>query len=85
VVIDEIAAVPFAAWPLALLHTPPWWLWLAVFIAWRLADIVKPFPARRFESLPGGWGIVMDDLMSAVYVGVAFWAYFRIGWIQGAM
>jgi phosphatidylglycerophosphatase A len=81
VVIDEIAAVPLAAWPLALLDLRPWWLWLAVFIAWRIADVVKPFPARQLESLPGGWGIVMDDLMSATYVGLAFWGLIRMGWL----
>lgn len=73
VVIDEIAAVPLAAWPLALMAERPWWLWVAVFVVWRLADIVKPAPARQLEALPGGWGIVADDLMSAAYVGALFW------------
>jgi phosphatidylglycerophosphatase A len=81
VVIDEIAAVPLAAWPLALVEARTWWMWLAVFLAWRVADVVKPFPARQFEALPGGWGIVMDDLMSATYVGLVFWGLIRMGWI----
>jgi phosphatidylglycerophosphatase A len=33
-------------------------------------DIVKPFPARRLEDLPGGWGIMADDLMAGVYANV---------------
>jgi len=77
VVIDEIAAVPLAAWPLAL-TAQPWWMWGAVFVAWRLADIVKPAPARQLEALPGGWGIVADDLMSAAYVGGALWLALRL-------
>ncbi len=81
VVIDEIAAVPFAAWPMALLENRSWWVWLAVFIAWRISDVVKPYPAQRLEALPDGWGILADDLMSAVYVGLAFWGVVRLGWI----
>jgi phosphatidylglycerophosphatase A len=81
VVIDEIAAVPLAAWPMALLTDRPWWLWAAVFVAWRVADIVKPAPARQFEDLPGGWGVVCDDLMSALYVGGLFWIAVHFGWV----
>lgn len=78
VVIDEIAAIPLAAWPLILLSQRPWWLWVAVFVVWRIADIVKPPPARQLERLPGGWGIVADDLMSAAYVGGAVWVGLRL-------
>lgn len=80
VVIDEIAAVPLASWPLALLDHRPLWLWAAVFVAWRIADIIKPPPARQFEDFPGGWGIMADDLMAASYVGVAFWLAVHFGW-----
>jgi phosphatidylglycerophosphatase A len=41
------------------------------FILFRLADIVKPPPARQFERLPAGWGILMDDLMAGVYANIA--------------
>jgi phosphatidylglycerophosphatase A len=82
VVIDEIAAVPLAAWPIALMARPAWWIWAAVFVAWRIADIIKPPPARQFESLPGGWGVVADDLMSAAYVGAAFWLGLHLGWLR---
>lgn len=37
------------------------------FVVFRLLDIVKPWPARRFERLPGGFGVVADDAMAAVY------------------
>ena len=52
-----------------------WRYWLIVvavaFIAFRLFDIVKPFPARRLEKLPHGWGILADDLVAGVYANVA--------------
>ncbi|MBK7867322.1 MAG: phosphatidylglycerophosphatase A [Ignavibacteriales bacterium] len=34
---------------------------------WRLLDIVKPFPARNFEKLKGGLGVMADDIMSGIY------------------
>jgi phosphatidylglycerophosphatase A len=40
---------------------------LSSFVLFRLFDIIKPFPANRFERLPGGAGIVMDDVMAGVY------------------
>jgi phosphatidylglycerophosphatase A len=40
------------------------------FLMTRIFDIIKPFPAGQLESLPGGWGILMDDLMASVYSGV---------------
>ena len=37
------------------------------FLAFRLFDIVKPFPARQAERLPGGWGVMADDLVAGLY------------------
>jgi len=44
--------------------------WTGAFIAFlvfRLLDVVKPWPAGRFERLPGGLGVMADDGMAAVY------------------
>ncbi len=41
------------------------------FLLFRLFDIVKPVPCRKFESLPGYWGILCDDLMAGVYTRLA--------------
>src|SRR5262249_35551144 len=49
---------------------------LGAFLAFRFMDIVKPFPARRIQSVPGGWGVVLDDLVAGVYAGLAV----LIGW-----
>ncbi len=40
---------------------------VSAFILWRILDIIKPFPARLIEKLKGGWGIMFDDVMSAIY------------------
>jgi phosphatidylglycerophosphatase A len=39
----------------------------AGFLLFRVLDVVKPFPARRLEALPGGWGIMADDVMAGAY------------------
>ena len=49
-----------------------WWQWFLAFAVYRVADWAKPFPGRRLEHLPGGWGIVLDDVVSALYMG-ALW------------
>jgi len=59
-------------WPTALLG----------FVLFRVFDIVKPWPARRLEQLPGGWGILCDDLLAAVYAGIASLTCFKL-WFVG--
>jgi len=44
----------------------------AAFFLFRAFDIAKPFPIRRIERLPAGWGIVLDDVAAAVCAGIAF-------------
>jgi phosphatidylglycerophosphatase A len=78
VVIDEIASLPIAFWPLLHAHEPRWWVWLAAFGLYRAADVVKPWPARRFEELEGGTGIVADDVAAGAYAGLILlgWEHF---------
>ena len=40
------------------------------FLLFRILDVVKPYPARQLEGLPGGWGIMSDDLMAGVYANL---------------
>ena len=47
-----------------------WKYLLAGFVLFRLFDISKPFPCRRLEKLPGGWGIMADDWMAGIYAAV---------------
>jgi phosphatidylglycerophosphatase A len=63
VVIDEVAGmlITLAFLPVTMLGA------LVGFVVFRVLDVVKPWPSARFESLPGGWGVMADDGMAAVY------------------
>jgi phosphatidylglycerophosphatase A len=64
IVFDEIVGLLLAA---VLLPQNLWWL-LAAFVLFRLFDIVKPWPIRDLDHrLGGGLGIMLDDVMAAVY------------------
>lgn len=56
-----------------------WKSWVLAFCLFRLFDITKPFPVRRLESLPGGQGIVADDLGAGVYAALVL---FLAGWFN---
>jgi phosphatidylglycerophosphatase A len=47
-----------------------WFPVLSCFILFRVFDIAKPYPIKKVETLPSGWGIMMDDLVAAIYAGV---------------
>lgn len=67
VVIDEVAGQL-----VTLLFVTPTPLALVLgFLLFRVADVLKPFPARRLEDLPGGSGIMADDLAAGVYANLA--------------
>lgn len=53
------------------------WL-IPAFLLFRLFDIVKPFPANRSQSLPGGWGIMADDLIAGIYANLVLQVGMRI-------
>jgi phosphatidylglycerophosphatase A len=50
------------------------------FLIFRLLDIVKPYPARRFDNVRGGYGVMLDDVISAIYTNliVQLAVYLRI-------
>ena len=48
------------------------------FLIFRVLDVVKPWPARRLELLPGGFGVVLDDAMAGVYGNLLMWAAVRL-------
>ena len=47
-----------------------WSVLFAGFILFRLFDIWKPFPIRKLEKLPGGWGIMADDWLAGIYAAI---------------
>lgn len=63
VVIDEVAG----QWVTLLGSRFDWRAALLAFFLFRLFDITKPFPIRRLERLPVGWGIVFDDVAAGLY------------------
>ncbi|HID22024.1 MAG TPA: phosphatidylglycerophosphatase A [Planctomycetaceae bacterium] len=69
VVFDE-----FASLPVVFLFVPWDWRTAMIGFAWfRVFDILKPWPTRGLERLPGGWGIMADDLMAAFYAAAVTW------------
>lgn len=66
IVIDEIVGFQITMLPVAItgLH-----LCLA-FVLFRIFDIWKPFPVNKLQDLPGGWGVVLDDVGAGIYASV---------------
>jgi phosphatidylglycerophosphatase A len=66
IVIDEVAgALLTVAWMGS--GVDPLKLAVAGFLVFRVLDVVKPPPAYQLQSLPRGWGVMMDDIMAAIY------------------
>jgi phosphatidylglycerophosphatase A len=79
VVLDEIVATPLAFLGVGFAS---WQIVLGGWLLFRLFDIWKPGPVRVAEKLPGGWGIVADDLAAALLACVTLNAYL---WIDGVV
>ena len=63
IIIDEIAG-----FFVAMFLLPFEWVWVgAAFFVFRFFDVLKPWPVRWLERLPGGFGVVCDDLAAGVY------------------
>lgn len=66
VVIDEVVGIQ-----IVLVGSEPTLYGVAAaFLLFRVFDVWKPFPIDRLQSLPGGWGIVADDVLAGVYTRV---------------
>lgn len=70
VVIDEVAGQFIALIPVPFMLGTAWWAAMLAFILFRFFDIVKPYPARRMESLQGGLGIMADDIVAGIYAAI---------------
>ena len=75
IVIDEVVGLWLAVLiPLTLIPLPielRWWVLLGALALFRIFDIAKPWPVSLLErSLPGGWGVVADDLMAGAMAGL---------------
>lgn len=78
IVIDEVAGFYLA---MLLLPAGGWWL-LAGFAAFRVFDIAKPWPIGWLDRrVGGGMGIMLDDLVAALFAAAALWAgYLGLAW-----
>jgi phosphatidylglycerophosphatase A len=70
IVLDEMVGLL-----IALAGVPGHWMWVFLgFVLFRLLDILKPFPLKYVERLPGGWGVVLDDaaagLLARMVLGI---------------
>jgi phosphatidylglycerophosphatase A len=74
VVIDEVMGML-----MTLFFVPVNWRGLLLgFVLFRIFDIVKPYPARRFERFSGGLGMMADDAMAAVYANLLLQAVYYL-------
>ena len=77
VVIDEVAGFFVSVWGLGRNFA------IVGFFLFRIIDIVKPFPVRQMERLPGGIGIMADDICGGVMVNILLrameWLFFAGG------
>ena len=70
IVIDEVAGQLIASAGVAFVRGSPLWAWIAAFVLFRFFDVVKPLGIHRLQSLPGGWGVVADDLLAGLYAAL---------------
>ncbi len=87
VVIDEIVGqwvayggVIFAEWRLPT--TGGWKYAVVGFILFRAFDVLKPFPIRRSERLPGAAGVVVDDVLAGLYAAAGLVLLAWTGWLN---
>lgn len=82
IVADEYLTFPLCVIGLqgALAEAP--WFWAVCFVVNRVLDIVKPPPARGIQSVRGGPGIVLDDIVSSLYALAVnhglWWLYLKL-------
>ena len=79
IVIDEVMGML-----ITLFMIPVGWGGILLgFLLFRAFDVVKPFPARQFERLHGGYGVMTDDAMAAVYANLLLRGayYLAPGWL----
>ena len=80
VVIDEVVGQFIALIPVPFVLGAAWWAAILAFILFRFFDIVKPYPARRLESLEAGLGIMADDIVAGVYAAIVVALAVVISW-----
>jgi phosphatidylglycerophosphatase A len=83
IVFDEIASMPITFFLVPMSGLAAWPIVLTGFVLNRIADIVKPPPARRCEHLPEGLGIMADDWIAGIYSNLALHLLIWLGVFRG--
>lgn len=84
----ELVADEFAGQALTLLIITPFSsdhaciIAVLGFLLFRFFDIFKPWPIRRLEKFPAGWGILADDLFAGIYAGLMLFFCLKIGFVD---
>lgn len=80
IVWDEMVSVWLVLWVLPA----QWWIWLLGFALFRLFDVTKPPPIRHLDAhVQGGFGVMLDDLIAAVYAIVGAWVVWWVVMMLG--
>ncbi|MEO6875411.1 MAG: phosphatidylglycerophosphatase A, partial [Opitutaceae bacterium] len=68
VILDEFVVMPlcYLGWRYLVGPFPPWAVFLTGFALFRFFDILKPLGISKLQELPGGWGVVVDDVAAAL-------------------
>ena len=87
VILDEVVAMPlcFLGWARLESSAAPWLLFAVGFALFRLFDIAKPLGIARLQRLPGGWGVMADDLAAALAACGCLHALAALGWLGGPL
>jgi len=85
VILDEFVVMPlcFLGWRALVGPFPAWAVFLAGFALFRFFDILKPLGIRRLQDLPGGWGVVVDDVAAAL-ASCAVMHLAKLAWLHFA-
>ena len=88
VVVDELAGQALTFLPISFFFTADitsWHICITMalgFLLFRIFDIAKPWPIRKLEKLPKGWGVLADDLLAGVFAAIVVLVCYRF-WIAG--
>jgi len=76
IVVDELLGMC-----ISLFLIPISWKYIATaFILFRFFDIAKPLYIRKAEALPGGWGVMADDVLAGIYSNILLQIVVKSGW-----
>jgi phosphatidylglycerophosphatase A len=81
-VLDEVAGQWIALMPIALYaRSFDWQLYAVAFFLFRLFDVLKFWPLSAAEDLPGGYGVMADDVIAGMIAAAALWVAVANGWV----